>query len=72
MLERVWCICICVRVFARVCVCVCVHVWVRVCGCMCFVERSGSGVELRTLDYENTGSNPWASVFTLHCCSSFS
>ena len=22
------------------------------------VERSGSGVELRTLDYENPGSNP--------------
>ena len=26
------------------------------------VERSGSGVELRTLDYENTGSNPAAVV----------
>ena len=23
-----------------------------------FVERNGSGVELRTLDYENPGSNP--------------
>ena len=23
-----------------------------------FVERSGSGVELRTLDYENPSSNP--------------
>ena len=39
----------------------------------------GSGVELRTLDYENPGSNPvllvlkpWASFFTLHCSSSLS
>ena len=23
-----------------------------------YVERNGSGVELRTLDYENPGSNP--------------
>ena len=23
-----------------------------------FIERNGSGVELRTLDYENPGSNP--------------
>ena len=38
-----------------------------------FVERSGSGVELRTLDYENPGSRvPWASFFTLHCSSSLS
>ena len=43
-----------------------------------FVERDGSGVELRTLDYENPGSNPvlqcknlrWANIFTLHCSSS--
>ena len=27
------------------------------------IERSGSGVELRTLNYENPGSNPWASFF---------
>ena len=30
-----------------------------------FVERSGSGVELRTLDYENPGSNPCCGVKTL-------
>ena len=42
------------------------------------VERSGSGVELRTLDYENPGSNPGCGVktlgkfFTLHCSSSLS
>ena len=30
-----------------------------------FVERSGSGVELRTLDYENPGSNPGCGVKTL-------
>ena len=29
------------------------------------VERSGSGVELRTLDYENPGSNPGCDVKTL-------
>ena len=29
------------------------------------LERSGSGVELRTLDYENPGSNPGCSVKTL-------
>ena len=29
------------------------------------VERSGSGVELRTLDYENPGSNPGYGVKTL-------
>ena len=29
------------------------------------VERSGSGVELRTLDYENPGSNPGCGVKTL-------
>ena len=41
------------------------------------VERNGSGVELRTLDYEY--ENPgvavlkhWASCFTLHCFSSLS
>ena len=28
-------------------------------------ERSGSGVELRTLDYENPGSNPGCGVKTL-------
>ena len=42
-----------------------------------FIKRNGSGVELRTLDYENPSSNPvllkpWASVFTLHCSSSLS
>ena len=26
-------------------------------------ERSGSGVELRTLDYENPGSNPSCGVY---------
>ena len=30
------------------------------------VERSGSEVELRTLDYENQGSNPGCSVFSLY------
>ena len=29
------------------------------------VERSGSGVERRTLDYENPGSNPGCGVNTL-------
>ena len=29
------------------------------------VERSGSGVELRTLDYKNPGSNPGCGVKTL-------
>ena len=29
------------------------------------VERSGSGVELQTLDYENPGSNPGCGVKTL-------
>ena len=29
------------------------------------VERSGSGVELRTLDYENPGTNPGCGVKTL-------
>ena len=28
-------------------------------------QRSGSGVELRTLDYENPGSNPGCGVKTL-------
>ena len=43
-----------------------------------FVERSGSGVELRTLDYENPVSNPGCGVktlgmfLTLHCSSSLS
>ena len=32
---------------------------------MLHVERSGSGVELRTLDYENPGSNPGCGVKTL-------
>ena len=32
------------------------------------VERSGSGVELRTLDYENPGSNPGCGVKTLGKC----
>ena len=34
-------------------------------GCTVYVERSGSGVELRTLDYENPGSNPGCGVKTL-------
>ena len=29
------------------------------------VKRNGSGVELRTLDYENLGSNPGCGVKTL-------
>ena len=29
------------------------------------LERSSSGVELRTLDYENPGSNPGCGVKTL-------
>ena len=33
--------------------------------CLFSVERSGSGVELRTLDYENPGSNPGCGVKTL-------
>ena len=41
------------------------------------LEHSGSGVELRTLDYEGFEScaavlKPWASFFTLHCSSSLS
>ena len=43
------------------------------------VERSDSGAELRTLDYENPGFEscaamlkPRASLFTLHCSSSLS
>ena len=43
------------------------------------IERKDSGVELRTLDYENPGSNPalrYKNVgqvfFTLHCSSSLS
>ena len=34
---------------------------VKLSGC----ERSGSGVELRTIDYENPGSNPGCGVKTL-------
>ena len=34
-------------------------------NCKGVVECSGSGVELRTLDYENPGSNPGCSVKTL-------
>ena len=30
-----------------------------------YVDHSGSGVELRTLDFENPGSNPGCSVKTL-------
>ena len=39
-----------------------------------YVERNGSGVELRTLDYESCAAVliPWASVFTIHCSSSLS
>ena len=33
--------------------------------CASTVERSGSGVEFRTLDYENPGSNPGCGVKTL-------
>ena len=32
---------------------------------MNIVELSGSGVELRTIDYENPGSNPGCGVKTL-------
>ena len=35
------------------------------CVFVCVVERSGSGVDLRTLDYENPGSNPGCGVKTL-------
>ena len=35
------------------------------CNKKVVVERSGSGVELRTLDYENPGSNPGCGVKTL-------
>ena len=34
-------------------------------SCCLQVERSGSGVELRTLDYENPGSNPGSGVKTM-------
>ena len=42
-----------------------------------YVERSDSGVELQTLDYENPGSNPAVSkpmaiFFTVLCSSSLS
>ena len=33
--------------------------------CDCLVERNDSGVELRTLDYENPGSNPGCGVKTV-------
>ena len=32
---------------------------------MVSVERSGSGVELQTFDYENRGSNPGCGVKTM-------
>ena len=35
------------------------------CTVCYYVERSGSRVELRTLDYENPGSNPGCGVKTL-------
>ena len=50
----------------------------RQVGVLSLVECNGSGVELRTLDYENPGSNPGCGVktlgsfFTLHCSSSLS
>ena len=75
------CGCVCVRacvVFVLVCtnVCMCACVCVCVCGCMSvcacvwvhvfvYVVRTGSRVELRTLDYENPGSNPGCGVKTL-------
>ena len=34
------------------------------CACI-LVERSGSGGELRTIDYDNPGSNPGCGVKTL-------
>ena len=34
------------------------------------VERNGSGVELRILDYEYQVSNHWAIFYTIHCSSS--
>ena len=47
--------------------------------CVYYVECNASGVELRTLDYENPGSNPvsrvlkpWTNVFTLHYSNSLS
>ena len=33
------------------------HFMCGTCECV-YVERGGSGVEIRTLDYENPGSNP--------------
>ena len=46
--------------------------WLFSCYCksavaqvIVIVERSGSGVGLRTLDYENPGSNPGCGVKTL-------
>ena len=38
--------------------------WPRI-STLLYLERSGSGVELRTLDYENPGSNPGCGVKTL-------
>ena len=36
------------------------------CACLFVsIERSGSGVELRTFDYENPGSNPDCGVKTV-------
>ena len=37
---------------------------IRTSNTICIVERNGSGVELRTLDYENPGSNPGCGVKT--------
>ena len=39
-----------------------IHIHIHI---MLNVERSGSGVELQTLDYENPGSNPGCGVKTL-------
>ena len=64
-----------------VCLCLCQSVWEIYTHPglihIIVVERNGSGVELRTLNYENPGSNSvvlklWASVFIVHWSSSFS
>ena len=55
-----------------------IHQTANSSGNQLLVERHGSGVALRTLDYENPGSNPGCGVktlgkfFTLHCSSSLS
>ena len=47
------------------CYCIVLYCIVLYCPLIRLYERSGSGVELRTLDYENPGSNPGCGVKTL-------